>query len=222
LDTTLEIAVFASGRGSNFKAVLEKIRSGIITRARIAIVISNSSSAGALEIARENSIPTLHISRAQFTSDEEFTHALLSALHAHSVNFILLAGYMKMMPKEIIQHYRHRIINIHPALLPSFGGKGMFGHHVHEAVLAYGAKVSGATVHIVDEEYDRGPVVLQRCVTVEDDDTPESLAGKVLRIEHEIFPEAVRLFSEEKIEVRDRKVFIHNAPGRTTHPVVHP
>jgi len=217
LNNQLHIAVFASGRGSNFSAVLEKIRSGEIPNASIAVVISNNSTAGALEIARSYSIPAIHYSRAQYESDEAFTAQLRSLLSEHGVNFIILAGYMKMMPQEIVRQFRHRMLNVHPALLPAFGGKGMYGHQVHKAVIEYGAKVSGATVHLVDEEYDHGPVVLQACIAVEDDDSPDSLAEKVLKIEHLLLPEAVRLFAEGRVIVQDRKVIINrNSPIAST------
>lgn len=209
LKNRLHIAVFASGRGTNFKAVLEKIESGEILNADITVVISNNSTAGALDIARSHSIPAIHCSRAQHGSDEEFTARLRFLLSEHDVNFIILAGYMKMIPQEIVRQFRHRILNVHPALLPAFGGDGMYGHHVHEAVISYGAKISGATVHLVDEEYDHGPVVLQECIAVDDTDSPDSLAEKVLKIEHRLLPEAVRLFSEGRILVRDRQVIIN-------------
>jgi phosphoribosylglycinamide formyltransferase-1 len=217
LNKQLHIAVFASGRGSNFKAVLDKIQSGEIPNANIVVVISNSSTAGAFEIACSHSIPVIHHSRTGFGSDEEFTGKLRSLLSEYGVNLIILAGYMKLMPQEIVKQYRHRILNVHPALLPAFGGKGMFGHYVHEAVIAYGAKISGATVHLVDEEYDHGPVVLQECIAVDSDDSPDSLAEKVLKIEHRLLPEAVRLFAEGRITVHDRKVIINrNSPIAST------
>ena len=217
LKNQLHIAVFASGRGSNFRAVLEKIQSGEIPNADIAVVISNSSTAGALEIARTHSLPAIHCSRTQFGSDKEFTEQLRSLLSGYGTNLIILAGYMKLLPREIVQQFRHRILNVHPALLPAFGGIGMYGHHVHEAVIAYGAKVSGATVHLVDEEYDHGPVVLQECIAVENDDSPDSLAEKILTIEHRLLPEAVKLFAEGRILVRDRKVIINrNSPVAST------
>ena len=209
MTNNLHIAVFASGRGSNFQAVLEHIREGNIPHAKIVVVVSNSSTAGALGIARENSLPAVHCSRQKYGSDEEFVLALRATLSKYDANFVVLAGYMKMLPQEIVRQFRHRILNVHPALLPAFGGKGMYGHHVHEAVIAYGAKVSGATVHLVDEEYDHGPVVLQSCVAVDASDSPDSLAKKVLAIEHRLLPEAVRLFAEGRVVVHDRKVIIN-------------
>lgn len=209
----LNIAVLASGRGSNFQAILEAIEEGKIRNASIVVVISNNSDAGALEIARANNIPALHLSRKHFSSEEEFNKKLLNVLDQYTVNLIALAGYMKKLDPCVIQKYKNRIINIHPALLPAFGGKGMYGMHVHEAVLNYGAKVSGATVHIVDEGYDQGPIVLQQAIEVAEDETPESLAAKILTVEHQLYPEAVRLFAENQITVEGRKVHIQNHQG---------
>jgi phosphoribosylglycinamide formyltransferase-1 len=204
----LNIAVFASGRGSNLNAILEAVNAGKIPNSRIAVVISNNSDSGALEIARKNNLPALHCSRKQFTSDDEFTTFLLSALRSHDVNFIALAGYMKKVDTRIIREFRNRILNIHPALLPAFGGKGMYGIHVHEAVLESHQTVSGATVHLVDEDYDHGPIVLQKRVNINPTDTPESLAERILNIEHELYPEAIRLFAEGKVIVDGRHMTV--------------
>ena len=208
LSDKLNIAVFASGKGSNFKSILESIKLGKIRNAHIVIVVSNNPDAGALEVARENNIPILHINRRQFASDDDFNAALMSAMQKDRVNFIVLAGYMKKIDPNIIKAFKNRIVNIHPALLPKFGGKGMYGIHVHEAVIASKEKFSGASVHIVDEEYDHGPIVLQKTVQVEPDDTPETLATKVLQIEHDIYPEAIRLFAEGRVRVDGQKVII--------------
>jgi phosphoribosylglycinamide formyltransferase-1 len=197
----LKIAVFASGRGSNFEAILKAIRSGVIRGARIVCVISNNSGAGALETARKNGIADFHISRAQFESDQDFDRQILTTLDSLGANFIVLAGYMKIVSPAVISRYRNRILNIHPALLPEFGGAGMYGERVHKAVLAAGKTVSGATVHVVDEVYDHGAIVLQKTVPVSPGETPETLAKKVLEIEHEIYPEAVRLFAEGKVTI---------------------
>ena len=204
----LNIAVFGSGRGSNFQAILSAIKRGEIPGAHIGVVVSNNSSAGILDLARTNGIPALHISRNQFTTEEEFVDRLLSVLDAHDVNFIVLAGYMKKIPARVIQRFRDSIINIHPALLPEFGGEGMYGSRVHEAVIASGEKFSGATVHIVDEEYDRGRIVLQKRVNVEPGETPATLAANVLKIEHVIFPKAIRMFAEERIVQHENKVVV--------------
>ena len=191
----LHIAVFGSGKGSNFGAILEALKVGKITGATIRLVLSNNSRAGILDIARVNDIPAVHVSERQFSDYGEFARGLLRILAEHGVNFIVLAGYMKKVPGEIVAAFRGRILNIHPALLPKFGGEGMYGMRVHEAVIAAGEKESGATVHRVEEEYDRGPIVAQRRVPVYPGDTPESLAARVLRIEHELYPEAIGMIA---------------------------
>jgi phosphoribosylglycinamide formyltransferase-1 len=197
----LNVVVFGSGRGSNFKAVLDAIADGSIPLAHIALVISNHATAGILEIARSHNIQALHISRKQFDMEETFVAALLETLRSHGTDLVVLAGYMKRLPPPVVHAYRNRIINIHPALLPRFGGDGMYGIHVHAAVLAAHETVSGATVHLVDEEYDRGPVLLQRTVPVLPDDTPVTLAARVLLVEHQLLPDAIRLFSEERVDI---------------------
>jgi phosphoribosylglycinamide formyltransferase 1 len=206
----LNIAVLGSGRGSNFAALLDALTTGKIGRARIAVVLSNNSTAGILEIARSHALPAVHLSRKLFASEEEFSGSLLGVLRAHDTGLIVLAGYMKQLPAGVVAAYRHRIINIHPALLPEFGGQGMFGIHVHEAVLAAGRTVSGATVHLVDDHYDHGAIVLQEQVPVTPGDTPESLAARVLTVEHRLLPEAVRLFAEDRITVIDGRVSIRH------------
>ncbi len=196
----LQIAVLGSGRGSNFRAIVDAINEGRITRAKVRIVLSNNSGAGILEVARSHGIPALHLSQAQFGSESDFVERLLALLHEHDVNFIALAGYMKRIPPRIIAAFRNRIVNIHPALLPKYGGEGMYGMRVHEAVIAAHEKYSGATVHFVDEEYDHGAIVLQKKIPLEGNETPEQLAEKVLRVEHEIYPEAIRMFAEGDVE----------------------
>jgi len=156
----------------------------------------------------KSKIPGIVISRGSFESREDFLDTMLSALSNHGIEMIVLAGYMKKIPPEVVSQYSNRILNIHPALLPSFGGKGMFGHYVHEAVLETGCKVTGVTVHIVDEVYDRGPIVAQSCVPVHDDDTAETLAARVLRTEHRLYPEVLQLFAEGRVQVEGRKVTI--------------
>jgi phosphoribosylglycinamide formyltransferase 1 len=188
----LNIAVFGSGRGSNFQAILAAIEKGSIPEARIACVISNSSTAGILQIARDHSLPAYHLSQTLAGSEEAFVEHLLDLLDSCAVNLIVLAGYMKLLPPQVIARFRHRILNIHPALLPGFGGKGMYGHHVHEAVLAAGEIESGATVHLVDEVYDHGTIILQKKVPVLPGDSPDDLANRVLAVEHELYPEVLR------------------------------
>jgi formyltetrahydrofolate-dependent phosphoribosylglycinamide formyltransferase len=204
----MNIGVFASGRGSNFLAILTAIERGILP-ARVTVLLSNRGDAGAFEIARSYSIPTVHLSQKQFPDEAMYAAAMLETLKRHSVEFVALAGYLKRIPPIVVREFRHRILNIHPALLPSFGGQGMYGHFVHEAVLASGVKLSGATVHLVDEEYDRGPIVLQKATVVEEGDTAETLAAKVLTIEHEIYPLALKAFAENRATIRERSVWIH-------------
>jgi phosphoribosylglycinamide formyltransferase-1 len=204
----MNIGVFASGRGSNFQAILNAIQEGLLP-ARVVLVLSNKGAAGALEIARARSLAAVHLSQKQFPDEGSFSAAMLHVLKEHNVQIVALAGYLKKIPLNVVREYRNRILNIHPALLPSFGGAGMYGHYVHEAVIASGAKLSGATVHLVDEEYDRGPIVLQKAVTVEALDTPETLAEKVLKIEHEIYPLALKAFAENRVTINERSVWIH-------------
>jgi len=203
----MNIAIFASGRGSNIQAILGAIDTGLLP-ARITVLISNKSDAGALDIARVRKIQTSHLSQKMFPSEEAFVEAMLNVLAQQKADLLVLAGYLKKIPLQVIRRYRNRIVNIHPALLPLFGGPGMYGHFVHEAVIASGVKVSGATVHLVDEEYDRGPIVMQKTVEIIQEDTPELLAAKVLKIEHEIFPVALKAFAEGKIIIEGRKVWI--------------
>jgi formyltetrahydrofolate-dependent phosphoribosylglycinamide formyltransferase len=196
----LHLAIFISGRGSNLQAIHTAIRDGRLD-ASIELVVSHSTSAAGLAWAEKEKIDTAVI-------DPSDGDALLDLLTVENINFIALAGYLKLVPSTVVSAYRNRIVNIHPALLPSFGGKGMYGHFVHEAVLASGAKFSGATVHIVSDEYDRGPIVHQDVVPVTDEDTPESLAQKVLVIEHQIYPEALQFFAEGRVRVDFQRTFI--------------
>jgi phosphoribosylglycinamide formyltransferase-1 len=191
----VNVAVFGSGRGSNFQAILAAMQDGRVEGVTISLVVSNNSKAGILEIARAHAIPALHISQKQYSSEEQYTDALLALLRERAVECIVLAGYMKRIPARLVEAYRGHMMNIHPALLPKFGGEGMFGIHVHEAVLAAGERESGATVHLVDEEYDHGKILLQEKVPVLPEDTPEDLAARVLAVEHRILPEALRRFA---------------------------
>lgn len=203
----LRLVAFASGGGSNVRAIHTNIVAGKLN-AELVGVISNNSTCGALELARLHNIPAFHLSRIQFDSSKDFEEKLLKILADLQTDMVILAGYMKMMPEAVVRAYKNKMLNIHPALLPSFGGKGLYGHFVHEAVLDYGCKVSGVTVHLVDAEYDTGAPVLQRCVTVENDDTPETLAARVLKEEHKIYSDAIQLFAEGRVKIDGRKVTI--------------
>jgi len=193
-----KIAVFVSGGGSNLKAIYRQIIKGNI-RGDIVIVFSNNPHCAAIKFAEKNSIPNLIINSARFPSPHTLDEFLLEACLKAEIDLICLAGFMKMLPQNIVKHYKYRILNIHPGLLPEFGGKGFYGTRVHEAVINTGKKESGATVHFVDEIYDHGPIVLQKKIEVMKTDTPKSLAARVLKLEHKIFPEVVKAFCENKI-----------------------
>jgi formyltetrahydrofolate-dependent phosphoribosylglycinamide formyltransferase len=206
----LNIAVFGSGRGSNFQAILAAIENGTIPEARIVCVISNNSSAGILQTAREHSLPAYHLSQMQYATQEAFVERILGVLDRHGASLIALAGYMKLLPLELVRRFRRRIVNIHPALLPKFGGRGMYGHHVHEAVLAAGERESGATVHLVDEVYDHGAILLQKKVPVYPADTPDTLAERVLAVEHELYPEVIRRIASGELVLSAEAVPEHS------------
>ena len=180
------VAVLVSGRGSNLQTLLDALGPADAP-GQIAVVISNRSDAGALERARAAGVPTVVIG-----SDGRDAAAILGALREHAAQLVVLAGYLKQVPGEVVAAYRGCMLNIHPALLPSFGGAGMYGHRVHEAVLASGARLSGVTVHLVDEQFDHGPIVAQWPVPVRPGDTAESLAARVLAVEHRLLPAVVR------------------------------
>jgi len=203
----MNIAVFASGRGSNFQAILDAIRNGTLP-ARVCLLLSNSAHAGALDLARSQNIATAHVTRKHYDSDEAYAEAMVRTLKDHDADFIALAGYLKLVPPSVVHQFRNRIANIHPALLPSFGGKGMYGHHVHTAVLASGTKLTGATVHLVDAEYDRGPIVAQQSIPVHPDDTADSIAARVLKIEHTLYPQTLAAFAEDRVRIDGRKAWI--------------
>lgn len=183
----VKIAAFASGRGSNLAAILARIDDGRLRDAQVSLVISNNSESGALELARRRGIRALHISSRTHPDPEALAQALLEALQQERVELILLAGYMKKLPVQVVRRYPRRILNIHPALLPRHGGQGMYGLRVHESVLRSGETESGASVHFVDEDYDHGPVAAQVRVPVLAGDTPERLAERVLEAEHDLY-----------------------------------
>jgi len=205
----LQVGVLGSGKGSNFQAILDAIQRGTLQNVQIRLVISNNSDAGILEIARAKQIPAVHLSQRMFPDDATFVETLLETLKKNQINFIALAGYMKHIHPRVISLYRNRIVNIHPALLPKHGGKGMYGMKVHEEVIAQGETVSGATVHIVDEEFDHGAIVLQQQVAVEPGETAETLASKVLEVEHKIYPRALQLFADGRVTVKAGQATIH-------------
>jgi formyltetrahydrofolate-dependent phosphoribosylglycinamide formyltransferase len=203
----MNLGFFASGSGSNFEAVARRCQSGEI-KASPAVLICNVAGATVFERAEQLGVPSYFIRREDFAEGKDFAARLLEILREHHVNLILLAGYLRKLPPTVIRAFPNRVLNIHPALLPAFGGKGLYGHRVHEAVLAAGCRVTGVTVHLVDEEYDHGPIVLQREVRVREDDTPETLAARVLEVEHRIYGDAVKLFVENRVQVEQGRVHI--------------
>ena len=205
----LKLAVLVSGGGTNLQAIIDAIDGGSITNAGISVVISNNPNAYALERAKKHGITALCISPKQFESREAFNQAFLEQLNACQVDLVVLAGFLVVLPEQMIKEYRNRIINIHPSLIPSFCGKGFYGLKVHEAVLARGVKLTGATVHFVDEGTDTGPIILQKAVEVAPDDTPETLQRRVMeQAEWVIMPKAIDLIANGKVSVTDGRVRI--------------
>ena len=196
--TTLHLGFLASHGGSNMHSIIDACKNSSLD-AVPCCVISNNSDSFALERAKNEGIPAYHISERKYPLPGEVDREIITKFDFHGVDTVILAGYMKMLGNNVIQHFKGRILNIHPALLPKYGGKGMYGIRVHEAVLASGEKISGATVHLVNDEYDRGKIILQKEVPVIEGDTPETLAKRVLEIEHFIYPEALRLIASGKI-----------------------
>ncbi len=205
----IRIAVMVSGqgRGSNLQAIIDGCKSGKID-GEVALVIGVKDDAPAMDRARAAGSAAVSIRRRDFESDEGYDAAVLEQLRGYKIDLICLAGYMQVLGGEIIEAYRDRIMNVHPALIPAFCGKGMYGHHVHEAVIERGVKYTGATVHFVDEDYDTGPIIAQSVVAVEPDDTSDSIAGKVLAAEHTTYTDAIALFAQGRLRVADRKVQI--------------
>lgn len=198
---SLRLAVFASGGGSNLQALIDRFNRAASPLLRVALVISDRQDAGALARARAAGIEAMHIQVTGRPADLS-TREMLAALEFADIDLIALAGYLRLVPAAVLKRYPDRIVNVHPALLPKHGGKGMYGSNVHRAVLAAGEPVSGATVHYINENYDEGRIIAQREVPVLPDDTPESLAARVLAVEHVLYPDALeqvarRIMSEQ-------------------------
>ncbi|MCI9531131.1 MAG: phosphoribosylglycinamide formyltransferase [Lachnospiraceae bacterium] len=205
----LKIVVCVSGGGTNLQAMIDGIRDGAITNTEIRAVISNNPGAYALERAKAHGIEGICISPKQFPDRAAFNQAFLEQLSSYSPDLIVLAGFLVVLPEAMVRQYPNRIINVHPSLIPSFCGTGYYGLKVHEGVLDRGVKVTGATVHFVDEGTDTGPILLQHPVMVEPDDTPGSLQQRVMeQAEWKILPQAVDLIANGKVAVRDGKAII--------------
>lgn len=205
----LKIAVLVSGGGTNLQAILDAMDAGKITNAEISVVISNNPGAFALERAKKHGVEAVCVSPKSFAAREEFHQALTETIDSYGVDLIVLAGCMVVLPESLVKKYENKIINIHPALIPAFCGKGYHGLHVHEEVLARGVKITGATCHFVDAGTDTGPIILQKAVEVKEGDTPKELQLRVMEeAEWEIMPKAINLIANGKVSVADGKVHI--------------
>lgn len=198
----LKLGVLVSGRGSNLQAIIDAIDAKKI-KAEIAVVVSNVPDVQALDRAKKHGIKTVVVNGKEFRNKSEYEKELIAALENENVGLICLAGYMRLLSPEFVHHFKGKIMNIHPALLPAFPGL-----HVQRQALEYGVKFSGCTVHFVDEGCDTGPIIVQAVVPVLDDDTEDSLSARILEQEHRIYPEAVRLFSEGKLKIVGRRVVL--------------
>ena len=205
----LKIAVLVSGGGTNLQAIIDKIAEGVITNTEIAVVISNNKNAYALERAKQAGIEAVCVSPKDYENREQFNQEFFKTLDSYQVDLVVLAGFLVVIPPAMIQKYENRIINIHPSLIPSFCGTGYYGLKVHEGALARGVKVTGATVHFVDEGTDTGPIILQKAVEVQNGDTPEILQRRVMeQAEWEILPRAIHLIANGKVTVKDKKAVV--------------
>jgi formyltetrahydrofolate-dependent phosphoribosylglycinamide formyltransferase len=199
----LRLAVLISGAGTTLRNLIQRIERAELA-ADIRLVISSRPDAGGLEFARQKGIPQLVVSRGSSRSAAQFSHAIFQPCRVADVQLVVMGGFLKhvLIPAD----FAGRVMNIHPALVPAFCGKGLYGRRVHEAVLEYGVKVSGCTVHFVDDQYDHGPIILQRVVPVLDDDSPETLAARVFEQECAAYPEAIRLYAEGHLRIEGRRV----------------
>ena len=201
----LKIALLLSGSGTTLQNLIDRAGAGELD-AQFVCVISSRADAYGLERARKHHIPAIPIVRKDYGALEAFNAAIWDTVRSHGAELVVLAGFMSLL--HIPDDYENRVVNVHPALIPAFCGKGMYGHHVHEAVLEYGVKLSGATVHFANNIYDAGPIILQDTVPVFDDDTPDTLAERVQAKERELYPKAIRLFAEGRLRVEGRRVRI--------------
>ena len=203
------IAVLVSGGGTNLQALIDAEKEGKLGNGGISLVLASKEGVYALERAKQNGIAAKVLARKNFDSIKSYSKALVDALVEDKTDLVVLAGFLTIIDEQVYEAFPNRIINVHPALIPSFCGKGYYGLHVHEAALAKGVKVSGATVHIVTPECDEGPIILQKAVEVKQDDTPETLQKRIMEeAEWKILPEAVRLFCDGRLTVKDNKVYI--------------
>lgn len=206
---TTRIAVLVSGGGTNLQALIDAEKTGMFGNGKISLVVASKPGVYALQRAADNGIPSKVLPRKAFESIADYSKALTDTLKEDNIDLVVLAGFLTIIDEQVYQAFPNRIINVHPALIPSFCGKGYYGLRVHEAALEKGVKISGATVHIVTPECDAGPIILQKAVEVKPDDTPETLQQRIMEeAEWKILPEAVKLFCEGKIQVVDNKVIL--------------
>lgn len=205
----MKIAVFVSGGGTNLQAIIDNTKDGILQDIEISLVLSSSKTAYALERAANNGIKSCVVSKKDFDSVEAWDEAMVSAVDESGAELVVLAGYLSLLGPKLVSKYSNRIINIHPALIPSFCGAGMYGLRPHQAALAKGVKVSGATVHFVNENYDEGPIILQKASEVKPDDTPETLQRRIMEeCEWKILPQAIRLIADGKVVIENNICYI--------------
>lgn len=204
-----KIVVLVSGGGTNLQALIDAEKSGIIKNGRITCVIASKEGVYALERAAQNGIKSRVIPRKEYADIASYTKAVTDALIEEKADLVVYAGFMTILDEQVVKAFPYKMMNVHPALIPSFCGKGFYGLHVHEAALAAGVKLSGATVHFVTEECDGGPIIIQKAVPVENGDTPETLQKRIMeQAEWKILPEAVSLFCQDRIEIADGKAFV--------------
>lgn len=208
LDRPIRLAVLISGGGTTLVNFLKQIDGGKLP-ATIPIVIASRADCGGVARARDAGIDCVVVERRRHPDVADFSREIFDRCRQANVDLVVLSGFLALI--QVPDDFEHRVLNIHPALIPAFCGKGFYGHHVHEAVIARGAKVSGCTVHFADNVYDHGPIILQRCVPVQDEDTPDSLAARVFAAECEAYPDAIRLYAEGRIEIHDRRTKIREA-----------
>ena len=202
--------MLVSGGGSNLQSIIDNIKSGYLP-AQVAVVISSKEGVYALERAKKHNIPSTAVCPKDFDTKEAYEDKLINLLKSYGVGLVILAGFIRVLSPYFVQAFQGKIMNIHPSLIPAFCGEGFYGQKVHKAVLDYGAKITGVTVHFVDEGADTGPIILQRAVPVKKDDTPEILAARVLQEEHRIYPEAIKLYAEGRLQINGRKVKIKSS-----------
>ena len=202
------IVVFASGTGSNFKNIKKYIDKDQI-QGKIVLLVSNNSQCGAIDFAKSNNIDYKIINNLRYEDEKNKNKEYELVLNSYKTDLILLAGFIKKIPKNIISIYKNKIMNIHPSLLPKYGGGGYFGMNVHRAVIKNREQITGVTIHFINEKYDKGPIIMQQHIKVNDSDTPETLSSRVLKIEHKIYPKAVRAFCLNKINIKNNQITIN-------------